>query len=314
LNGAPGPAGATGAQGSQGPAGSPGTKWLSGSGLPPTAAGLVNDFYLNTDNGDYYIKTGAIVWTLLGNITGPQGATGLQGATGPQGAQGATGATGPQGATGPTGPQGISGTNGSDGATWHSGTGVPSNSLGAAGDYYLNNLNGDYYLKTTAFAWTLVSSLKGPKGDKGDANITGVTNYLIRFNSPTTGVNSKVYDNGVNVGIGTASPQAQLDVSGYTRLGVEAPNVAMKKLTGTTGSAEGDSVTITHGVTSVKILSVNIHVEHELGNLVPTEFTQDAGYEFSYRIGFSTITVYNKAGNSAGILSKPVKVLITYEQ
>ncbi len=48
---------------------------------------------------------GGINMNDLGNVKGPQGATG---ATGPQGA---TGATGPQGPTGATGPQGPAGPN-----------------------------------------------------------------------------------------------------------------------------------------------------------------------------------------------------------
>ena len=57
----------------------------------------------------------------LGNVKGPQGATGPQGptgatgATGPQGPTGATGPQGPTGATGATGPQGPQGPQGADG-------------------------------------------------------------------------------------------------------------------------------------------------------------------------------------------------------
>jgi len=81
-------------------------------------------------------------WTDVGNITGPAGATGLQGdvgatgatgpqgevgATGPQGEVGATGATGPQGEVGATGPAGVDGINGVDGATG------PQGEVGATG-------------------------------------------------------------------------------------------------------------------------------------------------------------------------------------
>lgn len=75
------------ATGGVGPAGS---QILTGSGIPSGGLGVVNDFYLNTTNGNYYLKTGASTWTLQANLTGPAG---------PAGATGPTGATGPSGAS-----------------------------------------------------------------------------------------------------------------------------------------------------------------------------------------------------------------------
>lgn len=74
-----GPQGNTGTTGT---AGTPGEKWFSGSGAPPTGTGIVGDWFLRTDTGDYYEKTGTSTWTLRGNLTGPQGATGNTGSTG----------------------------------------------------------------------------------------------------------------------------------------------------------------------------------------------------------------------------------------
>jgi hypothetical protein len=131
-----GPTGATGPTGPQGATGAQGTageKWYSGSGAPPGATGVVNDWYTDTANGDFYEKTAASVWTLRGNMRGPQGAQGATGAQGPigntgaQGPQGvkgdtgATGAQGPIGNTGAQGPQGIQGVQGPTGATGSTG-------------------------------------------------------------------------------------------------------------------------------------------------------------------------------------------------
>lgn len=43
---------------------------------------------------------------------------------------------------------------------------------------------------------------------------TGTTNYLSKFTGTTTLGNSQIFDNGTNVGIGTASPLSKLQVSG----------------------------------------------------------------------------------------------------
>jgi hypothetical protein len=85
-----GPQGTTGAQGPQGVAGV-GEGWSTGLGPPAAATGNVNDWYIDTSNGDFYEKTGTSTWTKRGNMKGPagaQGPTGAQGAQGPQGPAG----------------------------------------------------------------------------------------------------------------------------------------------------------------------------------------------------------------------------------
>ncbi|KKW35336.1 MAG: hypothetical protein UY83_C0010G0004 [Candidatus Adlerbacteria bacterium GW2011_GWA1_54_10] len=51
---------------------------------------------------------------------------------------------------------------------------------------------------------------------------SGSTNYLTKFIGATALGNSLIYDNGTNVGIGTASPGYKLDVNGEVRLGSSA--------------------------------------------------------------------------------------------
>lgn len=47
-----------------------GTTWFTGSGAPLAGLGSIGDFYLDTDPGSkkVYYKTGAVTWTLQGNI------------------------------------------------------------------------------------------------------------------------------------------------------------------------------------------------------------------------------------------------------
>lgn len=56
--------------GPQGPKGNRGTIWHSGVGAPAGTLGVLQDWYLNTDNGDVYEKTGDLTWTLRDNLTG----------------------------------------------------------------------------------------------------------------------------------------------------------------------------------------------------------------------------------------------------
>lgn len=81
------------AGGSPGPPGADGSVWHSGSGVPAGGLGSNGDFYLNTANGDIYEKGGGS-WSLIDNLTGPQGIQGIQGDPGVDGDDGAPGADG----------------------------------------------------------------------------------------------------------------------------------------------------------------------------------------------------------------------------
>jgi hypothetical protein len=104
-----GPQGVTGLTGPQGIAGADGTNWFSSTGVPREDLGAPSDFYVDLSNGDIWQKInhqGNLVWTVLGNIRGPQGSAGPEG---PEGAPGAAGSSGLPGLPGPTGLPGLTG-------------------------------------------------------------------------------------------------------------------------------------------------------------------------------------------------------------
>jgi hypothetical protein len=117
-----------------------------------------------------------------------------------------------------------------------------------------------------------------------------------------------------NVGIGSASPAAKLEVNGYTKLGSDAPSIKVKKLTGTTAATEGGEVLISHGLDSSKILSISVMVNPAGSTWYGPNFLVFNGYHFNWNLVGGQIDIYNAPGASANILSKPVKILITYEQ
>ncbi len=115
------------------------------------------------------------------------------------------------------------------------------------------------------------------------------------------------------VGIGTTAPTTQLEVNGFTKLGTTAPAIKQLKLTSTTAATQGGYVDIPMGVSASKVLGAEVLVEFVSGQVMPKNQTVFAGYEFDYYMLGTTIRIYNKTGNSANILSKPVRVLLTYE-
>lgn len=140
-------------------------------------------------------------------------------------------------------------------------------------------------------------------GTFGNAPVSLTTNNTERVRIATDG----------RVGIGTAAPTSELEVNGYTKLGSNAPAVRMLKLTGTTPAAQGSFVDVAHGVTGSKILSVQILIEYTPGNWIPQSYSHSAGYSANFLINATNIRVYTETGNSANILGRPMKLLITYE-
>lgn len=130
--------------GATGAVGAAGNTVLSGAGAPGGGIGTDGDFYINTSTD-----------TIYGPKTGGAWGSGTS-------LVGATGATGP---AGPTGPAGAS-------TAWHDGTGAPSAGLGANGDYYLNDANGDVYFKASG-SWSVVANIKGATGSTGSAGAAG---------------------------------------------------------------------------------------------------------------------------------------------
>ena len=182
-----GPAGPTGATGSTGATGIQGNPGVSPGGLTWKGTYVAGTTYVTNDtalyNGaSYWVWNGPVTgviptasgaqWALLstGGATGPTGPQGITGPTGPTGSIGLTGPTGPIGPAGPTGSAGANGsagtngtngapgtngTNGVDGKTVLNGTTVPSNSLGANGDFYLNTNTYMMYGPKVAGIWPI---------------------------------------------------------------------------------------------------------------------------------------------------------------
>jgi hypothetical protein len=181
--------------------------------------------------------------------------------------------------------------------------------LKVPGFYYWDNATTSWLAIGTKSNWSLT----------GNAGTSIVNNFI--GTSDNTDVSLKTNNTEVmrlstsgKVGIGAAIPTAELEVNGFTKLGTPAPAIKMLKLTGTTGAVQGNQTLIAHGVTSSKILGVTVLVDYAAGSSIPPSYNANSGYEFDYYITTTSIVIWTKTGNSTNILSKPIRILITYEQ
>lgn len=110
------------------------------------------------------------------------------------------------------------------------------------------------------------------------------------------------------------SPNTNLSVGGYTKLGQASPGIKVTKITTTTSALQGGNVFVSHYINFAKILSVSVIVDYDGTQYFPASFTQTAGFQFNYYLDVTYINILNSATNSGNILSKPVKILITYEE
>lgn len=160
--------GLIGPQGPSGASGQNGKTILNDVGAPSNSVGTDGDFYLDNSSYNFYGPKSGGVWTSYISLIGPTGATGPSGASG---------AIGPQGPTGATGPQGPAGTGSYSGSfnTIYNGTGSPSLSIGATGDFYLDLADYSFYGPKDNLGWSSFVSLIGPTGASGLQGISGVS-------------------------------------------------------------------------------------------------------------------------------------------
>ncbi len=138
--------------------------------------------------------------------TGPQGNQGLQGVTGPQGVAGPTGADGIDGAVGPTGPAGADGIDGAVGATGPAGADGIDGAVGTTGPAGPGGPVGPAGNDGIGIAQTI--SISG-----SDLTISGGNTIALPADADWTLNGSDIHNaNSGNVGIGTATPQGDLEV------------------------------------------------------------------------------------------------------
>lgn len=181
-------------------------------------------------------------------------------------------------------------------------------------DIYINGINppqsNQYYLKSQ------IGSLSARK--QGGIMLTGIdTSVKLLSYDNYSGGKLTLYPTGILVLESDYGDQeAKFINRGFTQLGDYAPAIKMKKLTGTTSAIQSGQVSIALGVPTSKVLGVQVLVEYAEGNFIPPNYSANTGYLYDYYLKGSnhSIVVWNKSGNSSFILSKPVKVLITYEE
>jgi hypothetical protein len=193
--------GVTGPAGTQGPQGPTGVSGVTG---PQGIQGVTGSQGLQGTTGLSGITGPTGIQGVTGNMgpTGTQGIQGIQGSTGAQGIQGTTGLQGIMGSIGPTGPQGLQGVTGPFGPIGLQGVrGItgPTGQIGVTGPTGIESNN----------HW----SITGNTGTIAGTNFLGTTDaqpLVLKTNNTEW---MRILTGG-NVGIGTTTPAAKLEIDG----------------------------------------------------------------------------------------------------
>ena len=168
--------------GPKGDKGDLGSVITAAAGSPQVTPESLNDFYIDTITGDWYVASrttqGSLVYIKSFSLKGEKGDRGEQGLAGSMGPQGPTGPQGPQGERGLTGLKGDQGQKGDTGATGPAGNSVTNMSTASftqdtSDPTIFHNAIDVAYSDGTSTTFTI--DTKGIKGDKGDTGATGAT-------------------------------------------------------------------------------------------------------------------------------------------
>jgi hypothetical protein len=124
------------------------------------------------------------------------------------------------------------------------------------------------------------------------------------------------------LGIGTLTPQARLDVAGYTKLGELAPGIKQKSITGTIPCLSNNCTdNIAHGLDASKILDITIVINCPDEGGFMTQFVPPndctslhSGYCYYTSFDNTNIIIRHPNSGTAYTLGKPYKILITYQE
>jgi hypothetical protein len=165
----------------------------------------------------------------------------------------------------------------------------------------------------------LVTSVDANNGMIKMSNLTASRYFgqYFNLNSGTAANNFLSFDYNGSTPILDLKGNGNVEIAGFTKLGSEpsAPKIKMKTITSTTGATEGSDSSFPHGLTASKIIDYSVLVEVAGGGVwVKSGHTHFTERQFDTEINTVNIRVYNNPTNSGNILSRPIKVVVTYTE
>lgn len=182
---------------------------------------------------------------------------------------------------------------------WRNGVGVPANSLGNFGDYYLNDATGDVYVKDqTLGAYKIVANIMGPQGIQGPQGVQGVQGA--KGDPGTAGTNGSSGTNGNTILNGTGTPSNTVGNNGDFFLATDTSTLWGPKAAGAwPGSGVPLQAPMKSYVVSLFVEGTTVPSETLMVHCVPVAFTLPANL-----VGSQVKALVTASGNPAFVIKK----------
>jgi hypothetical protein len=207
-------------------------------------------------------------------------------------------------------------------------TTVDGISTWAVGDWIISNgTTWDRIITTEASYSTFIGATSGSAGTSGlvPAPNAGTQTYPLLASGSFGVVSTAAGGTGATTAeaarsnLGAAASGTNVDITslsgititGYTKLGTNAPAIKSKKITGTCAGTSGTSA-VAHGLTLSKIVGMMGLVNTSNNTLIPHQYNNDT-FRWDFYVDSSDVVV--RTGNAAsGVSGRPFTILFIYEE
>ena len=211
------------------------------------------------------------------------------------------------------------GTNNANVATLHpnGNFGIGLNGLPANSDLHIHKnafSNTELRITNLSSGYDVTDGFTIAMKNGGELEMNYKESEKVTFQTNTSATPELVLQTNGNLGLGVATASAKLEVNGFTKLGTDAPAIKIKKINTTSPSTEGAIINLDHLLSPNKIIGVQVMLEYISNSYVPPSYDGNGGYWYDWYISGDKIYIKTKAGSSGSILSKPIKIIVTYEE
>ncbi|HLO44082.1 MAG TPA: hypothetical protein VK175_07110 [Leadbetterella sp.] len=195
--------------------------------------------------------------------------------------------------------------------------GIGLNGLPASSDLHIHKndfVNTELQLTNTSTGYFATDGFSISMKNGGELEMNYKESQKVVFQTNTSATPELVLQTNGNMGLGVNNASAKLEVNGFTKLGTDAPAIKTKKLITTSAAMEGATINLDHLLSPNKIIAVQIMLEYIPNSYVPPSYDGNGGFWYDWYLSGDKIYIKNKVGSSGSILSKPIKIVITYEE
>lgn len=211
------------------------------------------------------------------------------------------------------------GTNNANIATLHPDGkfGIGLNGLPASSDLHVHKndfVNTELQLTNTSTGYFPSDGFSINMKNGGELEMNYKESQKVVFQTNTSATPELVLHTNGNMGLGVTNASTKLEVNGFTKLGTDAPAIKIKKIMTTSPSTEGSQINLEHFISPSKIIGILVMLEYNTSQYIPPSYDGNSGYWFDWYCSGEKIYIKTKSGSSANILSKPIKIIVTYEE